>query len=931
VDVPRVLALMAALSGASVAIAHAGHRPAEASLSPPDFTRDVAPLLAARCFTCHGPDASTRKAGLRLDTRDGAVAASRGGGRAAIVPGNPDASELIARVTSVDPDDRMPPVDGHVALDAREVAILREWIAAGAPYAKHWSWQPLPPGEPTTDLLNAPPEGFARMDDRAWLRRVHFDVVGLPPSPDAVAAFDAARAAARTEPEAHAVRARVVDALLASPGYGERWARHWMDVMRFAETHGHEFDYSIAEAWRWRDWAIRAFNADVPYAQFVREQLAGDLLAAPRLHPGDGTNESLTATGWWWMSQGTHAPVDVRLDQAERIDNQVDVATKAFLGTTASCARCHDHKFDDVSQRDYYALFGVVRSSRRAYGYQDPHGAIRDAAAALRAASEAALAASSDDAGWARAQALKAAAPAPAGATWTFDHGNFEGWTPSGWAFGDAPLRCGDRIAPDGRAPVTVAGGCAHSAALSDRLHGSLRSPTFTVPAGPIRVRCHGRAARVRLVIDGFFLDDRNELLFEGFIKAIDHAGEWRTLAWDAGRYAGEQAYLEVIDDGDGFVAVDWVALAPVPEDACTAAPASGFAGANATDPAGPASGPASPAAAAIDLPAPVRVLAMQDGTGLDAPLSVRGVPSATGPIVARGMIRGLRSDADPTGVGAAGSGRLALAEEVVAPTNPLTWRVMANRVWHHMMGRGIVASTDDFGVLGAPPEDRALLDELAMRLRSDGSVKALVRAVALSPRYADAARPVRRIDAEALRDAIIETAGGLDRAMGGPSVPVHLTDAMQGRGRPAESGPLDGARRRSVYVEVRRNFLSPFLLAFDLPVPATTAGVRGTSNVPGQSLTLMNDRFVREQAERWGAELARSAASRGRPEGPAGAGPDGAPAVAASAILRAYARPATDDQLNRAAAFLGPAPTAEAWSDLAHALLLSAEFRYLR
>jgi hypothetical protein len=131
--------------------------------------------------------------------------------------------------------------------------------------------------------------------------------------------------------------------------------------------------------------------------------------------------------------------------------------------------------------------------------------------------------------------------------------------------------------------------------------------------------------------------------------------------------------------------------------------------------------------------------------------------------------------------------------------------------------------------------------------------------------------------------------------------------------------------------VEVRRNFLSPFLLAFDLPVPATTAGVRGTSNVPGQSLTLMNDRFVREQAERWGAELARSAASRGRPEGPAGAGPDGAPAVAASAILRAYARPATDDELNRAAAFLGPAPTAEAWSDLAHALLLSAEFRYLR
>jgi hypothetical protein len=287
------------------------------------------------------------------------------------------------------------------------------------------------------------------------------------------------------------------------------------------------------------------------------------------------------------------------------------------------------------------------------------------------------------------------------------------------------------------------------------------------------------------------------------------------------------------------------------------------------------------------------------------------------------------------------GSGRLRLAEEIVSPDNPLTWRVMANRVWHHLMGRGIVASTDDFGVLGQPPEDRELLDRLAVRLRAHGSVKRLVREIVLGPRYADAARPARRLDAEALRDAMVDVAGGLDLAMGGPSVPVHLTDSMQGRGRPAASGPLDGARRRSVYLEVRRNFLSPFLQAFDQPVPTTTVGARSVSNVPVQGLALLNDPFVRGQAERWGAALEADAAARkgaggaraaGARYAPGGAGSaDAAGAVVAEAFLRAYARPASDDEVARAVEFLGPSPDVTAWSDLAHAILLSTEFRYLR
>lgn len=914
--------------------------PAPALRSAPavDFTRDIAPVLAARCFQCHGPDASSRKSGLRLDTRDGALKGGKSGS-AAIVPGKPEESELLARVMSTDADERMPPVEGHVAVTAAEIDALHAWITAGAPYAKHWSWEALPDGAARTDLLHV--DVAASTDHHSWLRRVHFDIVGLPPSPDDVRTFDA--------DHSPAARERVVDTLLASPRYGERWGRHWMDVMRYAETLGHEFDYSVDEAWRWRDWVIRAFNTDVPYAQFVREQIAGDLLSTPRLNPADGANESVTATGWWWMTQSTHAPVDVRLDQAERVDNQIDVATKAFLGTTASCARCHDHKFDDVSQRDYYALFGIVKSSRRAYAYQDPHGIIGLAVKTLRMGTEAAgtiARAAGSNAEWERAaaQAKAAAKPAPVGATWTFDRGTFDGWTASGWAFGETPVNCGDRIAPDGHAPVTVAGGRAFSGALSDKLQGTLRSPTFTVPEIGIGVRCAGSKCRLRLVIDGYYLDDHNALLFESFTQAVDHPNEWRTHAWDAKRYAGEQAYIEVIDDGDGCIAVDWVSLGMVTGKDLEPAPFEGAPSTTSNTDANPtlAAGTAPAPTPVLDIPDPMRVLAMEDGTGMDSPLYVRGVARNAGDTVPRGMITALRSDkpgADGS-VTVTGSGRLQLADELVSPRNPLTWRVMANRVWHHLTSRGIVPSTDDFGVLGQAPADKALLDELAMRLRAHGSVKELIRQIALSSAYAAADRPLRRLDAETLRDAMISVAGGLDLTMGGPSIPVHLTDAMQGRGRPGNSGPLDGARRRSVYQEVRRNFLNPFMLVFDEPIPTTTVGARSVSNVPAQGLTLMNDPFVRGQAERWGAAMAARAAG-------ACALSSGLPDIAArtatqdtvrAMCMAAYARPTTEEEVMNAVAFLGVStdaaptvPDANAWSDLAHAILLSAEFRFLR
>nr|NIP95954.1 DUF1549 domain-containing protein [Akkermansiaceae bacterium] len=191
--------------------------------------------------------------------------------------------------------------------------------------------------------------------DRIWFRRVNFAITGLPPSPAEMRGF-----LADPPPERRKIAVRK---LLASPHFGERWARHWMDLVRYAESRGHESDFSIANAWRYRDYLVRAFNADLPYDRFVIEHLAGDLIEPARLHPESGANESILGTGWPFLGEEVHSPVDIRQDECDRTDNKIDVLSKAFLGLTVACARCHDHKFDAIYQKDYYALSGFVASS----------------------------------------------------------------------------------------------------------------------------------------------------------------------------------------------------------------------------------------------------------------------------------------------------------------------------------------------------------------------------------------------------------------------------------------------------------------------------------------------------------------------------------------------------------------------------------------
>ncbi|MCE9605877.1 MAG: PSD1 and planctomycete cytochrome C domain-containing protein [Planctomycetia bacterium] len=347
------------------------------------YEKKVRPILVEHCYECHGPD--KQEATLQVDTVGGML---RGGDQGpAIVPGDPDASLLIKGLRYDDVDFQMPP-KGKLA--AEKIAALEQWVKLGAPApavekrpvaatakkkfdlaerAKHWCFQPLAKSVvpvtknaawPRTEidryvLAKLEAAGVApavAADKRTLLRRAYFDFVGLPPTIAEVDAF-----VADDSPEAFE---KVVDCLLASPHFGERWGRHWLDLVRYAETRGHEFDYLIPNAYQYRDYVIRSLNADVPYDRFVVEHLAGDLMPEPRMNPKTGANESILATGFWFLGEECHSPVDIRQDETDRVDNKIDVMSKTFLGLTLACARCHDHKFDALSTKDYYALSGFV-------------------------------------------------------------------------------------------------------------------------------------------------------------------------------------------------------------------------------------------------------------------------------------------------------------------------------------------------------------------------------------------------------------------------------------------------------------------------------------------------------------------------------------------------------------------------------------------
>ena len=878
------------------------------------FENKVRPILVRRCNECHANGES--EGGLSLRSRKAMIAGGDTG--AAIVPGNPEASLLIKAIHYGDVYE-MPP---ESKLPDEEIKILEDWIRDSAPWPKHsdehvaaasesfdiearknahWCWQPvatpeLPDnvaGSAAVDWLldrklktrGVKSNGPARRS--SLLRRISFDLTGLPPSPEQVQQFAIDESISKEQ---------VIDQLLDSPHFGERWARHWMDLARYAETYGHEFDYPINDAWQYRDYLIRAFNRDVPYDQFVTEHIAGDLLENPRRNPDSDFNESILATGFWFLGEATHGPVDTKEDEAKRVDNQIDVMCRSFIGLTVACARCHDHKFDAISTKDYYALSGYLQSSRRQRKIIDKGRVLETAAnevGKLRKKIDSAtnrlirkVAASEDrdiakklgsvDAPRLRAEP-KASAPDPAdkNAVIEFPLGT-EHWKTDGFAFANSQNLSSD--------------------SNGMRFSGVAHSSTFEIKHKFIHVRIKSKNALVQLVVDGCRMHEFNAILFNGLIhKNVNHDDyKWITIGRELYLHYGNRAWLELEDSGDGFFAVDRVVFSnsnKPPRDA-----------EQKFDPNTIASLVQGPHAKEIaswilkhkleglfdadkeageirelnqqitaineKLSTGSRALTITEGFPENEFVFVRGNHKAMGEVAPRQFLTAIVGD-DNSLDRDQGSGRLQMATKLLDESNPLTSRVIVNRIWHHLFGRGIVRSVDNFGVLGEEPSHPELLDHLADEFVKDGwSIKRLIRKLMLTDAYARSSSPttsatqqdpenillsranVRRLQGEAIRDSMLVASGRLDRKMYGPSVPIHVTPFMTGRGRPGKSGKLDSNGRRSLYIAVRRNFLSPMMLAFDTPIPFNAIGMRSVSNVPAQALILMNDPLVLQQSK---------------------------------------------------------------------------------
>jgi hypothetical protein len=971
------------------------------------FEKQVRPLLVARCYECHSGQAKRLEGKLRLDSLAAVLAGGDTG--PAVVPGKVKESLLVDAINYGELY-QMPP---KTKLPVEEIAILTKWVEMGAPWPKedpstsaagvssafdlaqrkaaHWCWQPIiKPAVPTIrnpqSVIRNPIDAFilAKLqakglspappaDRRTLIRRAYFDSVGLPPTPEEVEVF--------LKDESPQAFEKVVNRLLDSSHFGERWGRHWLDLVRYAESRGHEFDPNIPNAHEYRDYVIRALNADLPYDQFVTEHIAGDLLEKLRLNPQDGSNESIIGTGFWFLGEWIHSPVDIRKDECDRIDNMLDVATKTFLGVTVTCARCHDHKFDAISQKDYYALAGYLQSSSYRLTRFETWEQDRKIAAELSnldAKHRPLLASAAAKALEAKADTLAAALGAdfdnlkslleveefsPGTAEVIADYANLpaDAWMTDGPTFGSAPVRAGEIVLSTNPAQlIEIASygaarrdptwaGLSPGASEGDqgRLSGwlragrALKTPTFTIKTGQVHYLIEG-VGHAYAAVDSHAMV--NGPLHGEVAKDtggnIDLPARW--ITHDLSRFVGHRVHLEFSPKGDEDFRVRMVVqgerpaaptrranrlLEPVLEAqkagskdgvgaACRSTVASAAScltadkpaeGKQFADKAVVANWLLAQVSTADELSADFKermedyraerekivstirrdsrlCLAMWDGTPVDESLLIRGNHKTVGPVVPRRMLEAVQGPKSNVQGQESGSGRLELARQLVDPANPLTSRVMVNRLWQHLMGRGIVPSADNFGVLGQEPTHPELLDHLATQFMQDGwSVKRLIRSIMLSDTYQMASGPmasggreapgnsaatmdpqnllfhrqsIKRLEGEAIRDSILAISGRLDRTQFGPSVPVYLTPFMQGRGRPGASGPLDGSGRRSIYIAIRRNFLSPMMLAFDTPIPFSTVGRRNVSNVPAQALILMNDPFVAEQAQVWAKKL---------------------------------------------------------------------------
>jgi hypothetical protein len=845
------------------------------------FEKSVRPVLAESCLKCHGP--AKQSSGLRLDSREAILEGGENG--PAIIAGNAEGSLLIQAVRQTHEDIKMPP-SPKAKLDGAAVDALAHWVQMGAPWPTnetstsaptgsrpategHWAFEPVrrptPPPVKARDGVRSPIDAFilSRLEqeglapspeaERATLiRRAAFDLTGLPPTPEEVASFVADRA-----PDAFE---RLVDRLLASPRYGERWGRHWLDVARYADTKGYVFqeERRYPYAYTYRDYVIRSFNEDLPYTQFVTEQLAADRL-------GSGHDpRSLAALGFLTLGRR------FLNNQPDIIDDRIDVVCRGLLGLTVACARCHDHKFDPIPTDDYYSLYGVFASSIEPTTLPEipggqPEPASRDFREKVAKKQQAVDAFLESKRGAIEAD-LRDHAPAYLRAAFDLQ-------------FDGRSAKLDERAKRDQLVPARLRGIALRWKAKLDATrtaHDPIFAPWHAfaaLPAEEFSRKAPGVARGMTASNDAkacsppvarAFAENPPSTMAEVVARYASIVVEVNRR-WVEARKANPtvqrlaEPEWESLRDSffgeDGPFSIAPEALARLIDRAernKLNALKSELEKLKATHPGSP------PRAMVLnDAPRPV-----------EPHIFLRGNPARPGKAVPRRFL-GAISGPKRTPF-TAGSGRLELAQAIASAENPLSARVLVNRVWLNHFGTGLVTTPSDFGSRCDPPALPALLDWLADDFVASGwSIKSLHRRIMLSSTYRQRSEPRsecvardpenrlywkfnrRRLDFEATRDALLFVSGALDASMGGRPVPIF-------------EPPFPP--RRTIYGFVDRQNLEGVYRTFDFANPDTTSPRRYVTTVPQQALFLMNSPFVLEQAHRL-AQLPelRSGDHRGR------------------------------------------------------------------
>lgn len=932
------------------------------------FESRIRPVLIEHCYRCHSADAKKVRGGLLLDSKKGTLAGGESG--SAVVPGNPADSLLLSALKHESFE--MPP---DRKLSDKVVRDFEKWIRDGAvdPRSggaalersridlregrRFWSFQPVRTPDPpvATGWVRTPIDNYILAECAnhgmhpgpdatpfAVLRRLHFGLTGLPPTPADITAFvDAWKL-----DEDNAV-AEAVDKLLASERFGERWGRHWLDVVRYAESSGGGRSLMFPHAWRFRDYVIRSFNADKPFDQLIREHVAGDLLPYSSDQQHD---DQITGVGYLTLGPTNYEQQDKELLRMEVVDEQIDTIGRTFLGLTLGCARCHDHKFDPIPTSDYYGLAGIFRSTKTLL----PGNVSTYVTTALKSGSDAhalqlwdsrneelkrTVSSLRKQLGAADSSELKGVSVSElAGITVDDRHAKFEGqwvdstsvpiYVESGYRH-DGQQRAGRRVRFEAMLPET---GRYHVRfAYSPAANRCVRVPVVVHHAGDMTTVSIDQ--RTRPSVDGLFTD----------------LGVYQ---FDAGRKAVVSVNCE--DAGAGVVIVDAVQFLPENKDSTAAA--------STIAPSEQERKKLTEQLTRVEVelqahtkkkPKPPLAMAVVDHEQpADWHIHIRGGIRNLGPRVTRRFVSVTRAldehgEPLPVQISDGSSGRRELADWLASPDNPLTARVFVNRVWMHMLGEGIVRTPDNFGRMGQRPTHPELLDYLAATFVDEDrwSVKKLIRRIAVSRVYRLAAgtnerdadnlmltRGIRRrLEAEALRDTVLQISGQLRTEAAGGLTIGRLTQYDNGYDHAKHSRGL-----RSVYVPFFRNSMLEFFTVFDIPNSNLVIGRRTVSTLPSQGLYLLNSPFMLDQAqsaaERFLAdESVRSRAESGRVsgEGDDSAAVDG---MIHHACLVTLGRPPNADEIQILRQFAtrpGVNPK-DAWTAVFQALFASLDFRYL-